>query len=105
MDILSVFLTWQFILMSLTMAAITYFVRTIVENRLDVISNKVWRDLILPLIPLVAGVLFGLVAAKFPFPEGITSMSGRASFGLVAGLLSANLYSIVKAMLVKKESE
>lgn len=64
-------------------------------------QSKLWKDLILPIAPVVGGALAGLVATKYPYPEGIISLSGRVIFGLVAGLLSTLVYRVITGMLKK----
>ena len=98
--------SWQFLLFCLGIAAVTFVIRKIVEyfildnpnlpgNR----ASKLWRELLLPIGPVVGGALLGLIASKYPFPEGINSASGRVIFGLVAGLLSGLVYRVLTGML------
>jgi hypothetical protein len=108
MDLLSLVFSWQFLFMSLAVAALIYAIRLLVENIWKTISeNKIWRDAILPIMPIVLGGFIGLMAKQFPFPfpEGLTSASARIIFGIVAGLLSAQVYKIIKAMIDKKVNE
>jgi len=107
----SVFLaifSWQFLLFCLAIAAVTFVIRKVVEyfildnpklpgNK----ASKLWRELLLPIGPVVGGALAGLVAVKYPYPEGISSVSGRVVFGLVAGLLSGLVYRVLSGMLKK----
>jgi hypothetical protein len=107
----SVFLaifSWQFLLFCLGIAGVTFVIRKLVEY--FVLDNpkmpgnkasKLWRELLLPIGPVVGGALLGLVAAKYPYPEGINSISGRVIFGLVAGLLSGLVYRVMTGMLKK----
>lgn len=107
----SVFLaifSWQFLLFCLGIAGVTFVVRKVVEyfvldnpKMLGNSSSKLWRELLLPIGPVVGGALVGLVAAKYPYPEGINSVSGRVIFGLVAGLLSGLVYRVIAGMLKK----
>lgn len=100
--------SWQFLLFCLGIAAVTFVIRKLVEY--FVLDNsklpgnkasKLWRELLLPIGPVVGGALLGLVAAKYPYPEGIDSVSGRVIFGLVAGLLSGLVYRVLTGMLKK----
>lgn len=107
----SILTSWQFILFSLTIAGLTYVVRTIVEYFLAKPSvpldktSKIWTELLLPVGPVITGAVLGGLLTQYPFPEGITSASGRAFFGLVAGLFSGLFYKILKGMLSKKAEE
>lgn len=100
--------SWQFLLFCLGIAAVTFVIRKLVEY--FVLDNpkmpgnkasKLWRELLLPIGPVCGGALLGLVAGKYPYPEGIHSVSGRVIFGLVAGLLSGLVYRVISGMLKK----
>jgi hypothetical protein len=100
--------SWQFLLFCLGIAAVTFVVRKVVEYFIldnpkmpGTRASKLWRELLLPIGPVVGGALVGLVAAKYPYPEGINSISGRVIFGLVAGLLSGLVYRVLTGMLKK----
>lgn len=107
----SILTSWQFILFSLAIAGLTYITRTIVEYFLAKPSvpldktSKIWTELLLPVGPVITGAVLGLLLQQYPYPEGIVSSSGRAFFGLVAGLFSGLFYKIIKGMLHKKAEE
>jgi len=97
--------SWQFLLFCLGIAAVTFVIRKLVE--FFILDNpkmpgsrasKLWKELLLPIGPVVGGALLGLVAYKYPYPEGIHSISGRVIFGLVAGLLSGLVYRVMKGL-------
>lgn len=96
--------TWQLILFCLGIAAITYVIRYIVEYILDKPQvpaskqSKIWRDLFLPIIPVIIGALVGYLISSYPYPEGISSGGARVMFGLVAGLFSELVYRVVKGL-------
>lgn len=105
--ILSVLLSWQFILFGLAIAAIMYVVRIVVEYFIqlakgDPKTSKLWNNLFLPILPVVIGSVFALKIKTFPYPEGLVTAGDRFIFGLVAGLLSTLLYRVVKSMISKK---
>lgn len=102
-DLLSILLSYQFIILSLAISAITYVMRNILEFFFQVNEKKLYNDLLLPCIPIIIGTLIGLISTKFPFPEQIISISARCCFGSVAGLLSAQIYRLVKSQLPKTE--
>ena len=108
--VLQAFLSWQFVFFCLACAAVTFVARKIVEFVLDnpnvpaSKSSKFWRDLFLPIFPIVFGPLGAWLAAGFPYPEGLATSSARVVFGLVAGFLSGFVYRIVKSFLASKIS-
>lgn len=113
MDLLSIFLTWQFLIFCLGLSAITFVVRKIVEYLMlcfpGLLGSKfsiLWKSVLLPIGPVVNGAIAGVLADSFPYPESLgTSSYGRFSFGLVAGLFSGLVYRIVVELLKSKFSE
>jgi hypothetical protein len=108
-EFLSVLLSWQFIAFSLSVVAIVFILKTIVDFLLiNVIllrkDTKVWSELILPLLPSFIGIILAIIIKKnsFPYPKEITTFDARIIFGLVSGLLSGVIFRIVKAMLFQK---
>jgi len=108
---LAALLSWQFLIYCLAIAAIIFVIRKVVEYVLDNPKiptgkmnkkSKLWRDLILPILPVVMGPLSTLIATQYPYPEGLSTVSGRLAFGLVAGLLSGLVYRLVSAFLVPR---
>lgn len=105
--ILQTLLSWQFVLFSLAVTALIYFVRTTAEY---VVANwkpaakqsKLWTDLLLPLLPVIVGPLTAVLVKTFPYPSGLTTTGSRFLFGLVAGLISGLLYRVVKSLLFSK---
>ncbi len=105
--ILQTLLSWQFILFSLSIVAVVLVVKTVVEYVMSVYAaaakeSKLWNKLILPILPIVWGGLQGLMLRKFPYPDALTHAGDRVMFGLVAGLLSTFIYSVVKGLLGQK---
>lgn len=99
MDVLSDFLSWQFIVFSLVLAGIVETVRRFVEYfEKDVKDLDLWNKLILPTMPVVLGALLGLLIKAYPYPSDFSSTWGRVFWGFVAGLVSTFLYRLVKAM-------
>jgi len=90
-------------LFCLGIAAITFVVRSTVENAFVRLSEaKIWKELILPIFPVIMGAIISAFATSYPYPEGFDSTSGRTMFGLVAGLLSGLLYRVIKSLLTSK---
>lgn len=110
-EFLSIFLTWQFVLLALGISAITYVIRTIIEycvlNNPKMPGNsasRFWRDFVLVLLPVALGMIFPLVGKSFPYPQIIHEAYSRFLFGSTAGLLSPILYRVIKAMLWRNAS-
>lgn len=109
-ELLRIFLTWQFMFFCLGIAAITFVFRKILE--FTVLNNpklpgnpksRIWRELILPIAPVLLGAVAGFFAVQYPYPDGLVhSAYGRISFGLVAGLLSGLAYRVVIGLLKAK---
>lgn len=114
--ILQAFLSWQFLFFCIGIAAVVFVIRKVVEywmanwwplkewaaaNK----DNKLWRDLILPVMPIILGQLAGFFFKQYPYPEGFSSGSGRFVFGLVAGFSSGFVVKLYLAFLSSKVSE
>lgn len=111
MAILSLFLTWQFIALCVGITAVTFIFRTVVEylvlNNPKLPGNsasRFWRDLALPLFPVLLGILFAISAKSFPYPGVINEFYSKFLFGISAGLFSPTLYRVIKAFLWKNAS-
>jgi DMSO reductase anchor subunit len=104
MDILTVFLSWQFLIFCLAVFGVTFVIRTIVEYIIKQVvkTSSLWNDMVLPILPIVIGTIMGLFLKAFPYPEGLTNKDSRIIFGLVAGLLSTLLYRMIKTLIIKK---
>jgi len=96
--------TWQFLLFCLAIFGITLVIRKIVEyllanNTFIAKESKVWRDLILPILPVLVGVIFALFAKAYPYPVDMSAASARAAWGVASGLLSGLGYRIVNSFI------
>lgn len=109
--VLQALLSWQFVLFALAIAALTFVIRKVVEFALDnpniptgkmTKEDRLWKELILPILPVVLGAVAGFLAKKYPFPDGLSNPSARIAFGLVAGLLSGLVYRVIKGTLAAK---
>ena len=106
-NILQVLLSWQFIIFSLSIVAVTTVFRTIIEYLLKNVQimakeSKLWTEVILPISPVIEGLVGAILIKEYPYPEGISTIGARVGIGLVAGLLSGLLYRIVKALFNQK---
>jgi hypothetical protein len=109
--VLQALLSWQFVLFALAIASLTFVIKKVVEYAIDnpniptgkmTKEDRLWRELILPILPVVMGAGAGFLAKMYPFPDGIKSASARIAFGLVAGLLSGLLYRVIRGTLAAK---
>lgn len=104
MDPLAALFSWQFVLLSLFIAGITFIVRLVMEYYKENLKDqKFWRDVFLPIFPLVLGVVIGATMSKYPYPDGLVSIGGRIVFGMVAGMFSGLVFRVMNAMLKAKE--
>lgn len=107
--VLQALLSWQFVLFCLAISALVFVVRKFVEYAMEnwisvAKESKFWKELILPILPITLGTVCALLAKKYPYPDGLTTISARVAFGLVAGLLSGLVYRVTKASLTSKLS-
>lgn len=107
-EFLSIFITWQFLVLCIGIAAVTFVIRTIIEfaildnphmpgNR----ASKFWREVVLVILPIVLGVVFAAVGKSFPYPAVISEAYSKFLFSASAGLLSPTLYRVIRALLWK----
>ena len=104
---LQILFSYQFLLFCLAVSATTYVITLVVEHIFQSVKiiasyNYIWKKLILPILPIVLGSVAALIAIQYPYPEGLTSASGRFAFGLVAGLLSGFAWRWIKAIIGSK---
>lgn len=103
--ILQIFLSWQFVVFSLAVAAIMFVIRTVGEyffKNAKLTVKKLWQDLFLPILPVIVGGLFAFFVKSYPYPNNLTSNGNRIVFGVVAGLLSGLLYRVIKSLIFQK---
>jgi hypothetical protein len=69
----------------------------------DLVRTRLWRELILPTIPVLLGALLALCLVSFPYPEVFTvSVAMRVVYGLLAGFFSTWAYRIIKTLVQRK---
>ena len=114
--LIQAFLSWQFLFFCLAIGAVVFVFRKLVEyamenwypfNRLDRVNenSKLWRELILPISPIIFGQIAGMLADEYPYPEGFNSVSGRIVFGLVAGFSSGLIVKLYNSFIASKVSD
>src|SRR5690606_30124076 len=96
--------SWQFLLFCLAIAAVLFVIRRVFEYALDnwkieAKNSKLWKDLILPILPVFLGPTAAYLAEAYPYPNGLDSASARIDFGLVVCLLSGLVYRVLKSSL------
>lgn len=96
--------SWQFLLFCLAIAAVLFIIRRVFEyvmetRHVGASESKLWKELILPILPVVLGPTAAYFAQQYPYPAGLNSGSARVAFGLVAGLLSGLVYRVLKSAL------
>lgn len=115
-NIIQALLSWQFLAFSLAIGVVVFVIRQLVEYGMDnwwplkqwKAANKeakLWRGLLLPILPIALGLGFALFAKSYPFPEGFTTTSGRSVLGLVAGFTSGLAVRLYKSFLSSSVSE
>jgi hypothetical protein len=101
--ILSVFLSWQFIMFSLGIYVITWMMRTLLEYRFPkVITSKFYSEIVLPFTPVLVGAVVAFFATQYAYPAGISFLSGRLVFGATTGMFSGLIFRVIKSMLKSK---
>jgi len=111
--ILQVLLSWQFIFFGLAVATVMYVFRLIVEYlasvfKKDLSTSHLWNNLVLPVMPIVLGVVAAILLKKFPYPgftadaTGVVLRGDRIIFGLVAGTFSTLMYRVIKSLFYQK---
>lgn len=97
------FLTWQFVMFSLVIAAIMYVLRTILEFFIPkLMTFKLWNSLLLMILPILIGVGLGDWWKMYPYAIGLTTNGEHMGYGAVAGLLSTVLFKVIKELLANK---
>lgn len=101
-------LSLSFLFACLAIAAVTYVIKHVTEYILDhplIPLSKVsviWKELMLPILPVVLGALISCLNLGYPYPDGLNSSGGKVAFGLVAGLFSGLIYRVLKSTLISK---
>jgi hypothetical protein len=102
---LDTLLGWQTVLLALGVYAFCVTLRKLLEGlfrKYALATNSYWRDVLLPVLPPLAGAIWGAVNLKYPYPVGLNGRMSHALYGLVCGFFSALIYRIVKSLMVKK---
>lgn len=98
-------LTWPTLLLSIGIYVVVRVIRRLVEgglSRYRVKANFYWREVAVPILPIVVGALWGAVHANFPYPEGLNGRGSHALYGIVCGFFSGLVYRIITSFVGKK---
>ncbi len=105
-NIIITLLSWQFIFFGLAISAIVFVLRTIAEYvtslKKPIQESGLWKDLLLPISPVIIGSVGAAILSSYPYPENITTSGARIAFGLIAGLFSGLIYRVIKALITQK---
>ena len=110
-EIINVFLSLGFVFACLSIVSITAIIRQFVEFFLDKPwfpgskFSVIYREILLPILPLILGIIAGVTIEKYPYPTELIGSGGRVIFWIVAGLLSGLIYKMIKGALVKQLPE
>lgn len=99
---ISALLSVNFVFFCLMIAGITWMFRNLAEylfRKYNVAEHSIWREVILPGVPVVLGILVAIVATKYPYGMPVAYISFRFVYGTAAGLLSATVFRAVKAWM------
>ena len=96
---LSIIFGWQTAVLCCAIYAIVFVTRKVLEGIpvFKLAANKYWRDIVLPILPIVFGVVLGCIPTTevlYPGNIGLTLIN-RIIFGAVAGLFSSWVYAKV----------
>lgn len=101
MDWISSLSAWPTFVLGLFVYVVVFAIRTILEKTLpSVAGSMVWRDIVLPTVPSLIGLIVALVPS-YPVPAPFSS-GGRPFYGIVVGFLSAWIYRVFKAVLKRQ---
>jgi hypothetical protein len=98
-------LTWPTLLLSIGIYVVVRVIRRIVEGGLfrhRLRDKFYWREVIVPIFPVVVGAIWGAVHTNFPYPEGLNGRGSHALYGLVCGFFSGLVYRIITSVVGKR---
>lgn len=104
---LEIFANWQTVLLSLCVYVASFGIRRIVETGWVLAKkNKWWNEVLLPLTPVVIGVIFGIFAKSFPWPLPVSeSLSARVMYGVACGVCCGWLYARIRGFVKAGQEE
>jgi len=99
-----VFLSTQTLLLCLGVYMVTFVIRRVIESVWPwIMSNHYWKELFVPIAPIVNGAVLGFVKS-FAWPDVVSqSLVARILYGATCGLFSGWAYNRVRSFLKSKE--
>jgi hypothetical protein len=100
-------LTLSIIVLSMICWVFTWTIRKISEILVPSSTDektklsKLWREVVLPLLPILIGNLIGLIN-MYPYPAEFTSLPSHMLFGGFCGAISGVVYRVVMSFLNSK---
>src|SRR5690554_1437082 len=112
---LQAFITLPFILLMICIGFMTQGIKRCIEifcrkieistiyipESIEKVLVFLWKEVLLPGLPIVLGVLVGVLAHDFPVPDEVTGKSSRTIYFACCGFLSSFLYPRIKYLINK----
>jgi len=100
-QVFEVLVNWQTMLLCLGVYMITYFLRTLIQGFWKrALKNRLYKEIFLPLSPIVTGVTLAAFSDSYPWPMALAETnSGMLIYGGVCGLLSGWVYQRLRTTL------
>jgi len=101
------FVNAQTLILCLAIYLMTFVIRKVVEGFWKgAKSNRLWREVWLPIGPVANGAFIGVVAKTFVWPDFVgTSLAGRIMYGAICGVFSALVYGRVRSFVQSAPSK
>ena len=107
-SMLEIFANWNFVLLCVAISCCVFVMRKLIDfwvlDNPRIPLNKqsrVWRELVLPFLPIAISIAFASSPASnsFPYPEVLTTWAGKFLFIVSSGLLSPLVYRVITGLL------
>ena len=96
MDLTEVFFNWQTALLCCAVYVATLMVKKIIENTKPMFTTgHWWKEVLLPALPVVVGVLVVVASVGFPWPAPLKGWAARVMYGIACGFFSERVYTFV----------
>lgn len=98
-DLLSLIISSQMVILSLSIAAVTLIIRKLVEFKVDK-NSHFYSAVVLPILPILLGMILAPLTGLVP-DLVVKHLGAVVVFGSIAGMLSGTVYRVVNAALKK----
>jgi hypothetical protein len=103
-------LSWETLVFSLAIFVFSLFLRraleavfpTLARNTPLSTAQRVWEMVILPIVPVLVGILIALFVKTWPYPPGLTATGPRVLYGAICGFFSTWAYRVISALITQK---